>query len=92
MEALSQDEEIAEELLDEIPVHVERISIWSPEREVLAAIYDRLGNLLRVTVAASNGIPPDLDPFPRPVTAHQRLRAKRDDEQYESLVERLIGR
>ena len=91
VEAISQDDELAESLPDS-PAYRERTTTWTPEREALAGIYDRLGTLLATTIAASGGQPPDLPRFPVPETAAQRARTERGRRRHEQVVERLLRR
>lgn len=78
-EATAQDDELAEGLLDRpeggrpaAPPMTE----FSPEAEVLAAVVDRLGELIRTYAAANGGNPPPLKLWPRPVTAADRAHAR----------------
>jgi hypothetical protein len=94
IEAVSQDEELAEALAQSAPEEdpEERLSIWTPERELLAAVYDRLGSVIAALVAVNGGHPPDIIPFPRPVSAAQRARIKSRREDHARLVARLLDR
>jgi hypothetical protein len=59
---------------------------WSPELEMLAAIADRVGEVIQAVIAAQGGKPPKIAPMTRPRTAsdvlndprrkHQRVLAK----------------
>lgn len=89
---MANDDELAATLPDEMPAAIERVSQWTPEREALASIYDRMGSILGAQIAMGGGKVPMIDPFPRPETAQDRARAKAASEQHQSLVERLVGR
>lgn len=92
VEALSRDEELAAELA-EMPMESAevRMAVWSPELEVLAAVFDRLGSVVAAVVASTGNRPPDLQPFPRPVTAAERARFAANRERRERLVKRLLN-
>lgn len=62
------------------------LATWSPEVQYLAAVFDRLGELIAATIAAANGKPPKVRPLPRPRTAFDRARARRALSRHESLV------
>lgn len=66
---------------------------WTPEVQYLVALYDRLGELI-ATVASANSTkrvkPPK--PYPRPVTAYDRVRGRRRWKQHQWLVEQLKPR
>lgn len=63
---------------------------WSPEREALADILDRLGNLVQAVIAAAGAKPPRVAPAPRPDTAVTRLRSQRRVERHHALVARVL--
>lgn len=67
------------------------MSEWSPERELLAVVVDRLGDVLRALVAVNGGKPPRVPPYPRPTTAWQRARNREAMRSHEALVARLKG-
>lgn len=67
----------------------ERLSDWSPEREMLAAIFDRLGHLTSALIAVNGGKPPKVSAFPRPETAVQRHREMQRQKTHERLVSLL---
>lgn len=93
IEALSNDEEIAQQLLDkQIPERPpqRRMSEYSAVVEVLSLVADRIAELIG-TVAASRGIKPRrIQPAPRPVTALERLRKRRRRIRHRSLVSKLL--
>lgn len=53
----------------------ERWTEWTPEREMLTHIYDRLGTLIAATVGSRGGNAPQIPPYPRPKTAAHRVKA-----------------
>jgi hypothetical protein len=90
VEAVAGDEDLAMSLPEPSGEHVERWSEFSPEREMLMVIADRVGELIRAQVAASGGKPPKLAPLPRPVTASARVRQARRWQQHQRLVAQLL--
>ena len=63
----------------------ERLSEWSPEVRLLANLFDRVGDLIRVQATGD----PKIDSYPRPITAVERARARMDLDRYRRLVERV---
>jgi hypothetical protein len=63
------------------------VSEYTPDVELLAALYDRLGVLIG-WVAASAGAkkPPKAQPWPRPVTAIERARSRRARADFQDIV------
>jgi hypothetical protein len=92
VEAQLDDEDLAAAILDTNQAVNGRVrmSTWSHEVDLLAAIHDRLGHLIAVNTAAAGGKPPTLTPVPRPTTAMDRLRKRRRDEQHQDLVAKLL--
>lgn len=97
-EAMASDEELAEEVA-KVP-DLDRSAKWSrqqrdytPEVEMLSALFDRIGELIRVT-AMSRGSRNAKAPAtaPRPVTALERVRARNARRQHERLASRLLKR
>jgi hypothetical protein len=91
--ALAGDDELAKTMPnfgDGDPV--QSLAEWSPEKEALAAIFDRLGTLIQATIAAGGGKPPALAPFPRPETAFQRAKEDTAQQRHQDLVRRLLPR
>lgn len=78
-EALADDEEIAEQILDRpetVKAPAVRVRDYSPELEALITIQDRLGDVVQAVIAATGSKPPKIKPQPRPVTAVERIREK----------------
>lgn len=89
VEAYAQDDEVAAVLGLPDGKRVERMSEWTPEREVGADIFDRLGTLISVEMQMNGNKNPRLKPYPRPVTATQRLMDSERKRQHDWLSERL---
>jgi hypothetical protein len=92
VDALADDEQLAEQMLDHPPTDepVERWTEFSPERETLLIIADRVAELTRVMVAANSGKPGSFRPLPRPHWAVDRLRTRRRMDQHRRLVAMLL--
>ncbi|MEU4218123.1 hypothetical protein [Actinoplanes sp. NPDC026623] len=94
VEALSDDEQLAEHLLDRPPAGAGRLaasmSQFSPELEMATHTYDRLGELIQAVTAAAGGKPPKIPAYPRPRTAADRIRKRRARAQHRNLVARLL--
>lgn len=92
-EARANDEELALMLADvEMPEREERISDWNPETGLLAAIYDRLGDVTNAIVIMGGGKKLDTKPLPRPVTAIQKTRKARALERSKAFRFRMTHR
>lgn len=89
VEAYAQDDEIAAAIGLPNAKRAERMSEWTPEREVLADIFDRLGTLVSVLMQVNGNKAPHLSTFPRPITATQRLIAADRRQKHDSLSARL---
>lgn len=98
--AVANDEQLAERVAEQMVGKESEpmappLDEWSTDSELLAAIFDRLGNLLQVHVASIPGNKaPQISPWLRPVTAMQRAaeqakKAKRWVE-YQSIVDRIV--
>jgi len=91
-EAVSQDDELAEALVDKddlVPVGP-RVSEFTPEVEMLTAIFDRLGELGQIFAASRGGKAGRVQPAPRPRTARDRVARRRREKKHRSLVARLL--
>jgi hypothetical protein len=92
-ESMSQDEELAEHLLsrstDDTPPAT-RLSTYDAHAELLAAVFDRLGQLISALVAVNGGQPPTLDPWPRPEFAATRVERRIRRAAHDDLVARLL--
>lgn len=103
MEALSDDEELAEQVLrdqkreqkngkdrDRPGRSGPRISEFSVEVERLTDLVDRMSEAIQATVASAGGKPPRMQPQPRPVTAMQRLQEKERYAKHRRTVSRVL--
>lgn len=65
---------------------------YTPEVEMLSAVFDRLGELIRVVAATggSRGRQPQL--APRPESAIERVRRRLAQEKHKRLASRLLGK
>ena len=95
VEAQVDDEELAAVVLaqpaeQEDRPYTRRMSEWSPEVEAMAAVVDRLSEVVGVLVVANGGKPPRFKPYIRPVTAVERMRVRQQRERHEAFVSRLI--
>lgn len=92
-EARANDEELAEMLAGvEMSEREERISDWNPETGLLAAIYDRMGDLINAVIIMQGGKKIDTQPLKRPVTAIQRARVARAHELSKAFRFRMTNR
>lgn len=92
VEAQLADTELAEALLasdQEMPAPRRRMSEWSPEVEALAAVVDRLGEVVAVLVAVNGGKPGQLKPYLRPVTAADEVRARQAHQSHLRLLSKI---
>lgn len=93
MEAIANDEQLAEQLVRNLPEQAPagpRLSDWSPEVEALYALVDRVVELIHVTAAASGAKPGKVRMSPRPVTAIERARNRQRASKHKSLVARVM--
>lgn len=92
VEAQLNDEEIAG-LVAKAPPRPprRRMAEWSPEVDALAAMVDRLSELILVQLrrAGTKNVPA-FKPYLRPTTAVDRLRDQQRIERHESLVDRVL--
>lgn len=91
-EAMADDEERAEwlaSLPQDSTARAPRLSQWTPEVDLLAAILDRLGDVIRATIASGGGKPGDSPPYPRPTTAIDRARRTARYRRHLDLVEEV---
>jgi hypothetical protein len=67
-----------------------KLAQFSPERETLANIDDKLGSLIAVVVKGLGGKPPKIPPHPRPVTASARAEKAEARREHQDLVRQLL--
>lgn len=90
--AIAEDDEYAELILGETDEDDDApgsppLVMWTPEVQYLAAVVDRLGEVIQAVIAtAPGGKPPKIKPLPRPRTAFDRARARRARARHENLV------
>jgi hypothetical protein len=84
--ALADDDELAENSPPP-KARPPRLTEFSPEA---AAIIDRLGDVITAVIAAAGGTPPSIEPYPRPVTAAERMKQRSRWRAHEDLVARLL--
>lgn len=92
-EAISQDDDVAALILAHPPAGgapAVRVSDWSPEREILAEISDRISTLTCAVIAAAGARPPAPRPSARPQTAADRLRDRNRRRDHLSLAARVL--
>ena len=96
-QALATDEQLAELVADlpgadpgKAPKWQREHRDYTPEVEMLSAVFDRIGELIRVTAAArgAGGRPPAA--APRPVAAIERVRRRVRADRHRSLVARVL--
>lgn len=91
--AVADDEEYAAMLLDTDDggaVEPPPLTEYGPQVRALATLVDRVSYLIGVQVARAGKNPPRFDPYPRPVTAVERVRRRRAMDRHEQLVARLL--
>lgn len=93
MEALTQDEDLAVEMLrrptDSKPPK-RRMSEWSAEVELLSVLVDRIGELIQATTAVHGAKPRPIPPAPRPAVAIDRVRDSERMRRHRALVARVL--
>lgn len=88
-QALAQDDELAEADESAGP-RVISLTEWSPEVEALAVVVDRLADVANCIIGTAGGRPSRVAPYPRPVTAFDRARARRRREAAIELERKLF--
>jgi hypothetical protein len=92
-EAIADDEALAAVLLESPPAKTgarRRMSEYTAEVETLSAAVDRLGELIQVVAATRGAKARRIPPAPRPVTAMDRLRARRRIDKHYAVVARVL--
>lgn len=67
-----------------------RVSEWDMNAQLLAAVFDRLGELINVQVQTGGGKKQKIPPFPRPQTAAERVAKKRQKAKHDALTARVL--
>ncbi len=92
-EALSNDIPLAR-MLSALPERkggpIRRMREFSAEVEVLSVCADRLAELIQAVGATKGAKPKAIRLMPRPVTASQRLAARRRKAKHDSIVARML--
>jgi hypothetical protein len=96
MEAMSQDEKLAEQLAarpepGNRPA-TRRMSDWSATVELLTAILNRLGELTQAVAALGGAKPRTVPSAPVPATAIDRVRNRKRFERHNTLAARVLRR
>jgi hypothetical protein len=95
VEAVSQDEELAESLLEHSPAEPNgkperRLSEWSATVELLTSILNRLGEVTQALAALGGAKPRKIQPAPVPTTMIEKLRKRRRERNHRALVARVL--
>lgn len=90
-EAVLQDEDLAEAVAIQPAGKFERpIHEWTPELEALATVVDRLAQVAQTIIATTPGGKPGVvKPYPRPITAVDKARARQSRRAVEEMAARL---
>lgn len=90
-EALADDEDVADQMADrEAEEFHFRYSEWTPEGELLGAVYETLQVIRNVLVVSNRGKASPISRAPRPVGALQGVRERRRFEKHHKLVSILL--
>lgn len=90
-QAVSQDDELAEDVADHASARRQvALTEWSPEVEALAVVVDRLADVANTIIGVAGGHPSRVPRYPRPVTAFDRVRARRLREAAKDLESKLF--
>ena len=97
MAAIADDDEYADMVPSQLGPDATKagapsLTEFGPQVRALAALYDQLNQLISVQIARAGKNPPRRDPYPRPVTALERARKRRQFANHNHLVARLIRR
>lgn len=95
MQALATDEEMAEQVA-KLPEE-DRSTSWvrshrdfTAEVEMLTAVFDRIGELIRISAAMRGAKGKPATPGPRPIYAIERIRKRETRQRHDQLVTRLL--
>lgn len=87
-EASANDDELAERYVDEERQEYRpRISEWSPTEQLLAALFNRTGEVIAAVIAAAGGKPPHPPDWPAPVTAQDRALRRKETRDLDDLLD-----
>lgn len=93
MEAVSNDEQVAEQILDrpEENLHPRRrMSEYNAVVEMLSVVADRVSELISLTAAINGGTPREIPHAPRPETALERVKDRRRRDKHKAIVARML--
>lgn len=95
-QAMATDDKLAEQIV-QVSDSAGRTGSWTrthreytPEVEMLSAVFDRLGELIRAVAATRGSNSKPATPAPRPVSAIERARRRATAEKHRRLAARLI--
>jgi hypothetical protein len=90
--AVAGDDELAERFPDHVPAApTVPMTEFSPEAERLGVLIDRISELISLEMAkATQKKPRPVRPYPRPITAAQRVAQRRKHDAYLDLRKRLL--
>ncbi|NAE18055.1 hypothetical protein [Enterococcus hirae] len=93
IQAIADDRDAAQAYLDSNPPeaaeHRERWVDWSPEREALQQVIDRLGAVVTTLISVNGHSAPHIEPGARPQSQVELMRAERDLEVARSWMNRF---
>ncbi len=89
-QAIADDDELAAAPTSTSGSSAPAVAEWSPEVELLAAVYDRIGELIAVQTTAPGKTVKPPKPWPRPLTAADRARTRQRQDSYENLKRKLF--
>jgi hypothetical protein len=95
VQALATDEDMAEQVAklseqDRSTAWLRAHRDYTAEVEMLTAVYDRLGELIRISAAVHGARGKPATPGPRPVYAIERIRKRQSRQKHDQLVTRLV--
>lgn len=92
MQAQLDDPSVAEWILQqpEAGPYRPQVQEFTPEMAALYDIADRLGEVMAAVLVAGDRKAPKIRPMPRPVTAVERARARKETERHLSLVDEVL--
>lgn len=90
---LTQDDDLVAGLINRPegqPPAAPPLTEFGPEVEALAGLFDRVGELINTVIGVNGGKPRAAKPYPRPVTAADRVRAQRRRESQDATTALLF--
>jgi hypothetical protein len=86
-EAIAQDDELAGGATTPAGKYRPRVTEWSPTEQLLAAVFDRLGEVVAATVAGAGGDGRVPEAWPRPETAAERVLKAQQAAEWDDLFD-----